>query len=184
MAAHCLSSEGALSSARLLLPVELQMRLHASLRVHCCATGWGCMCVRACGCTQGWGHTRVCAVGKQTAVVLQGEPHRLLLLPAAPRRHSLLLGAPSCRCRCFGGVRSAPSSVQARAGLSLVSRGSIPPLLASHWSEAALTHPRWPLIGDRQFHPATAGSHWSAAALSHPRWPLIGQWHFWPAPGL
>ena len=158
------------------------MRLHASLRVHCCATGWGCMCVRACGCTQGWGHTRVCAVGKQTAVVLQGEPHRLLLLPAAPRRHSLLLAIASCRCRCFGGVRSAPSSVQARAGLSLVSRGSIPPLLASHWSEAALTHPRWSLIGDRQFHPATAGSHWSAAALSHPRWPLIGQRQLHPAP--
>ena len=80
-----------------------------------------------------------------------------LLLPAAPRCHSLLLGTTSCRCRCFEGVRSAPSSVQARAGLSLVSGGSIPPLLASHWSEAALTHARWPIIGDRQFHPAPAG---------------------------
>ena len=105
-----------------------------------------------------------------------------LLLPAAPRCHTLRLGTASCRCRCFEGVRSAPSSVQARAGLSLVSGGSIPPLLASHWSEAALTHPRWPLIGDRQFHPATAGSHWSAAVLSHPRWPLIGDRQLHPAP--
>ena len=161
MAAHCLSSEGALSSARLLLPVELQMRLHASLHVHCSATGWGCMCVRACGCTQGWGHTRVCAVGEQTAVVPQGEPHRLLLLPAAPRRHPLLLGAPSRCCRCFGGVHFAPCSVQARVDLSLVTGSSVPPPVVSHWSAADLSRPRWTLIGQMQ--------------LCVTLWTLIGQ---------
>lgn len=147
MAAHCLSSEGALSSARLLLPVELQMRLHASLRVHCCATGWGCMCVRACGCTQGWGHTHVCAVGKQTTVVLQGEPQRIFAAPgsASPPFFAswspflslpLLWGCPLCSqlgagpCRPLIGQRQLDPIL---AGLSLVRSSSDPPPVASHW---------------------------------------------------
>ena len=42
--------------------------------LHVCA----CMWLHA-----GMGHTRVCAVGKQTAVVLQGEPHRLFAAPGS-----------------------------------------------------------------------------------------------------
>ena len=118
------------------------------------------MGLHVCACM--WLHA---GMGPHTCVLWANKPlwcfreslNAFLLLPAAPRCHSLLLGTTSCRCRCFEGVRSAPSSVQARAGLSLVSGSSIPPLLASHWSEAALTHPRWPLIGDRQFHSAPAG---------------------------
>ena len=97
-----------------------------------------------------------------------------LLLPAAPRRHSLLLGAPSRCCRCFGGVRSTPSSAHARAGLSLVSGSSIPPLLASHWSAAALTHPSGLSLVIGISIPPLLASHWSTAFLARP-WPLIGE---------
>ena len=177
------------------------MRLHASLRVHCCATGWGCMCVRACGCTQGWGHTRVCAVGEQTAVVLQGEPHRLFAAPGSASPPSfaswspfpllpLLWGCPLCSQLGAGPCRPLIRQRKlcpAPSCLSLVSSSSVPPPLASHWSAAALSRPQLPLIGQMQLCPAPAGlslvsgcsgqplvvSHWSAEAMA-PLLPLIG----------
>ena len=89
---------------------------------------WGLSSVCVHGCVKGWGCTRVCAMGEQTAAVLQGAPRCLLLLLAEPRQYSWHFGAPSCCCRCFGGTHAAPlcpshSPTPAHAGLSLV-RGS------------------------------------------------------------
>ena len=89
---------------------------------------WGLSSVCVHGCVKGCGCTRVCAMGKQTAAVLQGAPRCLLLLLAEPRQYSWHFGAPSCCCRCFGGTHAAPlcpspSPTPAHAGLSLV-RGS------------------------------------------------------------
>ena len=172
------------------------MRLHASLRVHCCATGWGCMCVRACGCTQGWGHTRVCAVGEQTAVVLQGEPHRLFGAPGSASPPSfaswspfpllpLLWGCPLCSQLGARPFRPLIGQRQLRPtsdGLSLVS-SNFGPCPYCHCSTAAPSRPWLFLTGQWQLHLHPA-SHWSAAARSRPHWPLIGQRKLWTFFGL
>ena len=171
------------------------MRLHASLCVHCCATGWGCMCVRACGCTQGWGHTRVCAVGKQTAVVPQGEPHCLFAAPGSASPPFFASWSPFPSLALLWGC---PLHSQLSAGPFrplIVQRQFRPaPDCFSQVSGSFISIQ--PLIGQRQLGPALTGlslvrgssgpslaSHWLAASPSRTQWPLIGQRQLQPAPG-
>ena len=142
---------------------------------------------------QGLHSAPISAMGRAGLLLVSGSSVPLLLAshwsvaaPSYPHRpliyHSLLLGAPSRCCRCFGGGsallpaqhRSVPTSywsarAQSRSqwtlhgqqqlrpapvSLSLVKCSSIPPPVVSHWSTAAPS-------------PSRPACHWSAAALTH-----------------
>ena len=113
-------------------------------------------------------------IGQMQLCVTPLDSHWSAAAPSYPHRpliyHSLLLGAPSRCCRCFGGG-SALLPAQRR------------PVPTSDWSARARSHSWWTLHGQQQLRPAPVSlslvrcssipppvvSHWSAAAPSHSR---------------